>query len=160
MCEGRGTPRKRLGHRRESCGEVARMKINSPLLEDVLWRAHEGADQYYGSSSMGLAEINDAVSIVQTKLMTRPTSSSARLSTERWAGCSVTVIATGFGRAERFVHEERASCAKSSGTASQGTVSGRPIVGTVIPPEPQMPTCRPSSEEPERKDRLAPGAGR
>ncbi len=82
--------------------EAARMAINSPLLEDVSMAGARGVlINITGSSSMGLAEINDAVSIVQNEAHDEAhIIFGAVIDEEMGEAVSVTVIATGFGRAE------------------------------------------------------------
>jgi cell division protein FtsZ len=120
--------------------EAARMAINSPLLEDVSMAGARGVlINITGSSSMGLAEINDAVSIVQNEAHDEAhIIFGAVIDEEMGEAVSVTVIATGFGRAESV------SCTRNEHLVPNRSVpllkeqcSGeRPIARTVIPPEP------------------------
>ena len=118
--------------------EAARMAINSPLLEDVSMAGARGVlINITGSSSMGLAEINDAVSIVQNEAHDEAhIIFGAVIDEEMGEAVSVTVIATGFGRAESV------SCTRNEHLVPNRSVpllkeqiSGeRPIARTVIPP--------------------------
>ncbi len=135
--------------------EAARMAINSPLLEDVSMAGARGVlINITGSSSMGLAEINDAVSIVQNEAHDEAhIIFGAVIDEEMGEAVSVTVIATGFGRAEsvactRNEHlvPNRSVPLLKEQSAAKGLSQGRSYLRNLM-----MPTCRPSSERAREK---------
>jgi cell division protein FtsZ len=121
--------------------EAARMAINSPLLEDVSMAGARGVlINITGSSSMGLAEINDAVSIVQNEAHDEAhIIFGAVIDEEMGEAVSVTVIATGFGRTESvsYTRSEQLVPNRSVPLLKEQSSSERPVARTVIPPEPQ-----------------------
>ncbi len=80
--------------------EATRMAINSPLLEDIGMAGARGVlINITGSSSMTLAEVNDAVSIIQHEAHEDANIIfGAVIDEEMGEAVSVTVIATGFGK--------------------------------------------------------------
>jgi cell division protein FtsZ len=98
--------------------EATRMAINSPLLEEISIAGARGVlINVTGSSNMSLAEINDAVSIVQNESHDDANIIfGAVIDEEMGDAVNVTVIATGFGRDEHMArlieqpHHSRSGC--------------------------------------------------
>ncbi len=85
--------------------EATRMAINSPLLEDVSILGAKGVlINITGSSNMTLSEINDAVSVIQNESHEDANIIfGAVIEEEMGEAVNVTVIATGFGKADEKV---------------------------------------------------------
>ncbi len=89
--------------------EATRTAINSPLLEDISMSGAKGVlINITGSSTMSLAEINDAVSIIQNEAHEDANIIfGAVIDEEMGEAVNVTVIATGFGKTESQSKESR-----------------------------------------------------
>ncbi len=105
--------------------EATRMAINSPLLEDVSMSGARGVlINITGSSNLGLAEINDAVSVIQNEAHEDANIIfGAVIDEEMGDAVNVTVIATGFGRQDSGV-----------GTNTESLPSPRPVQKTMDDP--------------------------
>jgi cell division protein FtsZ len=122
--------------------EATRMAINSPLLEDVSMSGARGVlINITGSSSMTLSEINDAVSIVQNEAHDEANIIfGAVLDEDMGESVNVTVIATGFGRADGVSQVERESASPNRAVATvqvEKSSGEKPSARTIIPSEPQ-----------------------
>ena len=122
--------------------EATRMAINSPLLEDVSMSGARGVlINITGSSSMTLSEINDAVSIVQNDAHDEANIIfGAVLDEDMGESVNVTVIATGFGRADGVSQVERESASPNRAVATvqvEKSSGEKPSARTIIPSEPQ-----------------------
>ncbi len=122
--------------------EATRMAINSPLLEDMSMAGARGVlINITGSSSMSLAEINDAVSIIQNEAHDDANIIfGAVIDEEMGEAVNVTVIATGFGRAnELALGRNEPLVSKHSVSSSvpiEESSTEKPAARTVIPSEP------------------------
>ncbi len=114
--------------------EATRMAINSPLLEDIAIIGAKGVlINITGSSNMTLAEINDAVSIVQNEAYEDANIIfGAVIDEEMGDAVNVTVIATGFGRAESAAKLD-ASQAGVVNVVADEQVREKPVTRKVIP---------------------------
>jgi cell division protein FtsZ len=115
--------------------EATRMAVSSPLLEDVSIAGARGVlINVTGPSSLGLAEINDAVSIIQNEAHEDANIIfGAVIDEEMGEAVCVTVIATGFG-------QEQGECANDGlGAAglTDAAASRREAARTYIPPDPR-----------------------
>lgn len=122
--------------------EATRMAINSPLLEDVTMAGARGVlINITGSSSMTLSEINDAVSVVQNEAHDDANIIFGAVIDEQMDdSVNVTVIATGFGRAENVAQTEREPNIISRplpAVYSEKPAAEKPPARTIIPSEPQ-----------------------
>jgi len=122
--------------------EATRMAINSPLLEDVSMAGARGVlINITGSSNMSLSEINDAVSIIQNEAHDEANIIfGAVIDEEMGDAVNVTVIATGFGRAEGASHsrtEEKTASRPSAPPARDKGSAEKPVARTIIPPDPE-----------------------
>ncbi len=121
--------------------EATRMAVNSPLLEDVSMSGAKGVlINITGSSSMSLTEINDAVSIIQNEAHDDANIIfGAVIDEEMGDAVNVTVIATGFGRAESGLMDKTDSLifSKNPTQALDDTKIERPTARTIIPNEPR-----------------------
>ncbi|MDQ7784649.1 MAG: cell division protein FtsZ [Desulfomonilaceae bacterium] len=121
--------------------EATRMAINSPLLEDMSMAGARGVlINITGSSSMSLAEINDAVSIIQNEAHDDANIIfGAVIDEEMGEAVNVTVIATGFGRAHELTAgraEQTPSRHSAVSAPIQESTPEKPAAKTVIPSEP------------------------
>lgn len=121
--------------------EATRMAINSPLLEDISMSGARGVlINITGSSNMSLAEINDAVSIIQNEAHDDANIIfGAVIDEEMGEAVNVTVIATGFGRASELASGLNEPVAPRRSTRSvpvEETIPEKPVARTVIPSEP------------------------
>jgi len=121
--------------------EATRMAVNSPLLEDVSMSGAKGVlINITGSSSMSLTEINDAVSIIQNEAHDDANIIfGAVIDEEMGDAVNVTVIATGFGRAESGLMDKTDSLifSKNPTQVLDDAKIERPIARTIIPNEPR-----------------------
>jgi len=121
--------------------QATRLAINSPLLEDVSMSGARGVlINITGSMNMTLAEINDAVSIVQNEAHEDANIIfGAVLDEQMGESVSVTVIATGFGRAESCAQPEREPLAVTRPTPLihvEKPAVEKQAARTIIPPDP------------------------
>ncbi|MGC8908201.1 MAG: cell division protein FtsZ [Desulfomonilaceae bacterium] len=121
--------------------QATRLAINSPLLEDVSMSGARGVlINITGSTNMTLAEINDAVSIVQNEAHEDANIIfGAVLDEQMGESVSVTVIATGFGRAESCAQPEREPLAvtrPASVIHVEKPTAEKQAARTIIPPDP------------------------
>jgi cell division protein FtsZ len=121
--------------------QATRLAINSPLLEDVSMSGARGVlINITGSTNMTLAEINDAVSIVQNEAHEDANIIfGAVLDEQMGESVSVTVIATGFGRAESCAQPEREPLAVTRPTPLihvEKPAVEKQAARTIIPPDP------------------------
>jgi cell division protein FtsZ len=117
--------------------EACRMAINSPLLEDVSISGAKGVlINVTGSSNITLSEINDAVSIIQNEAHEDANIIfGAVIDEEMGDGVNVTVIATGFGKAESLSKTEPVrTCALP---VQEEPRKEKPVARTVIPGQSQ-----------------------
>lgn len=121
--------------------EATRMAINSPLLEDIAMTGAKGVlINITGSSNMTLAEINDAVSIIQNEAHDDANIIfGAVIDEEMGDAVNVTVIATGFGRAESAseTRTEQYPISRTSPVQVEEPKTERPAARTIVPPEPK-----------------------
>ncbi|MBI5569249.1 MAG: cell division protein FtsZ [Desulfomonile tiedjei] len=122
--------------------EATRMAINSPLLEDVSMAGARGVlINITGSSNLGLAEINDAVSIIQNEAHEDANIIfGAVIDEEMGDAVNVTVIATGFGRQESGTVVDRSeskSLSRPVAIPVDAAGSERPRATTVVPTQPR-----------------------
>lgn len=122
--------------------EATRMAINSPLLEDVTMSGARGVlINITGSSSMTLSEINDAVSVVQNEAHDDANIIFGAVIDEQMDDqVNVTVIATGFGRAETVAQPERDANTINRPLPTMYTekpVAEKAPARTIVPSEPQ-----------------------
>jgi len=122
--------------------QATRLAINSPLLDDVSMSGAKGVlINVTGPTSLTLSEINDAVSIVQNEAHEDANIIfGAVLDEHMGESVSVTVIATGFGRAETSCQTDRdASTAARPATLipMEKPAGERQAARTIIPQEPQ-----------------------
>ena len=122
--------------------EATRMAINSPLLEDISMAGARGVlINITGSSNMSLAEINDAVSIIQNEAHDDANIIfGAVIDEEMGEAVNVTVIATGFGRAEELgtpKNEPLGTRRVAPSVPAEESAPEKPMAKTVIPTEPQ-----------------------
>jgi cell division protein FtsZ len=121
--------------------EATRMAVNSPLLEDVSMSGAKGVlINITGSSNLGLAEINDAVSIIQNEAHEDANIIfGAVIDEEMGDGVNVTVIATGFGRqdSETAGNTDSLPTVRSMPVDLDETASDKAGARTVIPPRPR-----------------------
>ncbi len=117
--------------------EATRTAINSPLLEDMSMSGARGVlINITGSSNMSLNEINDAVSIIQNEAHEDANIIfGAVIDEEMGDSVSVTVIATGFGRAESASMDtsELNHAIKSYAPITDGNYPDKPAARTVVP---------------------------
>lgn len=122
--------------------EATRMAVNSPLLEDISMAGARGVlINVTGSSNMSLAEINDAVSIIQNEAHEDANIIfGAVIDEEMGDAVNVTVIATGFGRSDELgfsrTAEQPASVRRPAIECPEQARSEKPMARTVVPPEP------------------------
>jgi cell division protein FtsZ len=121
--------------------QATRLAINSPLLEDVSMSGARGVlINITGSTNMTLAEINDAVSIVQNEAHEDANIIfGAVLDEQMGESVSVTVIATGFGRTESCAQPEREPLAVTRPTPLihvEKPAVEKQAARTIIPPDP------------------------
>lgn len=121
--------------------EATRMAVNSPLLEDISMAGARGVlINITGSSNMSLAEINDAVSIIQNEAHDDANIIfGAVIDEEMGEAVNVTVIATGFGRADECAVPENESLVSRRSAVGASTEDGlpeKPLAKTIIPTEP------------------------
>jgi cell division protein FtsZ len=122
--------------------EATRMAVNSPLLEDMSMAGARGVlINITGSSSMSLAEINDAVSIIQNEAHDDANIIfGAVIDEEMGEAVNVTVIATGFRRSEELAVPENEPLVSRRGSTvapSEDCMPEKPMAKTVIPNEPR-----------------------
>ena len=122
--------------------EATRMAINSPLLEDVSMSGARGVlINITGSSNLGLAEINDAVSIIQNEAHEDANIIfGAVIDEEMGDAVNVTVIATGFGRQESGTVVDRPEAKALSRPVAvplDDARTERPRATTVVPAQPR-----------------------
>ncbi|MBI5252640.1 MAG: cell division protein FtsZ [Desulfomonile tiedjei] len=121
--------------------EATRMAINSPLLEDISMTGARGVlINITGSSNMTLSEINDAVSIIQNEAHDDANIIfGAVIDEEMGDAVNVTVIATGFGRAEcaSGTRTEQYPMSRTSTVPVEEPKIERPAARTIVPPEPK-----------------------
>lgn len=117
--------------------EATRMAVSSPLLEDVSIAGARGVlINVTGPSSLGLAEINDAVSIIQNEAHDDANIIfGAVIDEEMGEAVCVTVIATGFGRESGETAADGLGGALRTGESSAG--SRRDPAWTYTPPDPR-----------------------
>ncbi len=120
--------------------QATRMAVNSPLLEDISMSGARGVlINITGSSNIGLAEVNDAVSIIQNEAHDDANIIFGQVIDESMGdSVSVTVIATGFGRAENpsFISRELHSSVRATAVTRDECDTEKPMARTVIPAEP------------------------
>ena len=122
--------------------EATRLAINSPLLDEISIAGARGVlINITGSSSMSLAEISDAVSVIQNEAHDEANIIfGAVIDEEMGDAVNVTVIATGFGRPENV-----AQIRSDHSTVTRPILvpldekpgADKPIARTVIPSEPE-----------------------
>jgi cell division protein FtsZ len=121
--------------------EATRIAINSPLLEDISMSGARGVlINVTGSSNMALAEINDAVSIIQNEAHEDANIIfGAVIDEEMGDAVNVTVIATGFGRLDETGHgrPDQPIARRPAADLSEQCRTEKPAARTVIPSEPQ-----------------------
>lgn len=121
--------------------EATRMAINSPLLEDISMAGARGVlINITGSSTMSLSEISDAVSIIQNEAHEDANIIfGAVIDEEMGDAVNVTVIATGFGRAESQVRTEQpvTTVIRPVSPVGEDNKMEKPVARTVIPGQPQ-----------------------
>jgi cell division protein FtsZ len=120
--------------------EATRTAINSPLLEDISMSGAKGVlINITGSSTMSLAEINDAVSIIQNEAHEDANIIfGAVIDEEMGEAVNVTVIATGFGKSGTQTQEEQSSGVVMRPVANtEESNAEKPVARTVIPGKPQ-----------------------
>jgi cell division protein FtsZ len=117
--------------------EATAMAINSPLLDEISMVGARGVlINITGSSNMSLAEINDAVSIIQNEAHEDANIIfGAVIDEEMGDAVNVTVIATGFGRDEHrtMPYGEPAEVLRHPAHARQETVAACNEAQTVVP---------------------------
>jgi cell division protein FtsZ len=123
--------------------EAARMAINSPLLEDISIAGARGVlINITGSSSLGLAEINDAALVIQNEAHEDANIIfGAVIDEEMGEAVNVTVIATGFGNsgsASAEIREDRPPARLAPPLADEEAQMNQPSAKTLIPPEPDL----------------------
>ncbi|HMK35543.1 MAG TPA: cell division protein FtsZ [Desulfomonilaceae bacterium] len=121
--------------------EATRMAINSPLLEDISMSGARGVlINITGSSAMSLTEISDAVSIIQNEAHEDANIIfGAVIDEEMGDSVNVTVIATGFGRAESQARTEQpaSTIIRPVSQVAEDNKMEKPVARTVIPGQPQ-----------------------
>ncbi len=120
--------------------EATRMAINSPLLEDISIAGARGAlINITGSSAMGLAEINEAVSLVHGEVHDEANIIfGAVIDEEMGDAVNVTVIATGFDEANKAAghKDEENGLPRLSAVVRQDSTCEQPMAKTVSPSAP------------------------
>ena len=120
--------------------EATRLAIHSPLLEEVSMAGARGVlINITGSSNIGLAEISDAVSIVRDEAHEDANIIfGAVINEEMEDSVSVTVIATGFGRAESssFANREMRLTPRSVQVNEDEDDVEKSLARTVVPSQP------------------------
>ena len=120
--------------------EATRLAIHSPLLEEVSMAGARGVlINITGSSNIGLAEISDAVSIIRDEAHEDANIIfGAVISEEIEDSVSVTVIATGFGRAESssFANREMRLAPRPVAVKEDEDDVDKSSARTVIPSQP------------------------
>lgn len=120
--------------------EATRLAIHSPLLEEISMAGARGVlINITGSSDIGLAEISDAVSIIRDEAHEDANIIfGAVISEEMEDSVSVTVIATGFGRAESssFTNREMRLTPRSVPVNEDEDDVEKSLARTMIPPDP------------------------
>lgn len=120
--------------------EATRMAINSPLLEDISIAGARGAlINITGSSAMGLAEINEAVSLVHSEVHDEANIIfGAVIDEEMGEAVNVTVIATGFDEANKSngAKDEENGLPRLSAVVRQESDCEQPMAKTVAPSVP------------------------
>jgi cell division protein FtsZ len=121
--------------------EATRMAINSPLLEDISISGARGVlINITGSSTMGLAEINDSVSIIQNEAHEEANIIfGAVIDEEMGEAVNVTVIATGFNRQEEVepVDDQKQPSGRSVSIPSEQSDGEQSSAWTYQPTEPR-----------------------
>ena len=121
--------------------EATRMAINSPLLEDISISGARGVlINITGSSTMGLAEINDSVSIIQNEAHEEANIIfGAVIDEEMGEAVNVTVIATGFNRQEEVepVDDQKQPSGRSVSIPSEQSDREQSSAWTYQPTEPR-----------------------
>lgn len=122
--------------------EATRMAINSPLLDDISMVGARGVlINVTGSSTMSLAEINDAVTIVQNEAHDDANIIfGAVIDEEMGEAVNVTVIATGFGKQQEVAAPPRPESIRPETAVKSGAPETVPIQAqahTKVPSEPQ-----------------------
>lgn len=118
--------------------EATRMAISSPLLEEVSMAGARGVlINITGSSNLGLAEINDAVSIIQNEAHEDANIIfGAVIDEEMGDAVNVTVIATGFGREENRgagIKESTPHAVRPAPPPREPPAAEKPRATTVVP---------------------------
>ena len=143
--------------------EATRMAINSPLLEDVSMSGARGVlINVTGSSNLTLSEINDAVSIIQNEAHDEANIIfGAVIDEEMGDAVNVTLIATGFGRADGAAAckiEEYMAPRTAPHVSKENAATEKPMARTIIPPDPQdtqMPSFMKRSQREKSSRHLA-----
>jgi len=120
--------------------EATRMAINSPLLEEISMSGARGVlINITGSSTMSLAEISDAVSIIQNEAHEDANIIfGAVIDEEMGEAVNVTVIATGFGKSEsQSKPEQSAPVMRPVAPPAEESAAEKPVARTVVPGQPQ-----------------------
>ncbi len=117
--------------------EATRTAINSPLLEDISMSGARGVlINITGSTNMSLAEINDAVTLIQNEAHEEANIIfGAVIDEEMGDSVNVTVIATGFGRAEcnMYYRQEPVKNHSLMNLPIEEPQIEKPLAKTVIP---------------------------
>ena len=120
--------------------EATRLAIHSPLLEEISMAGARGVlINITGSSNIGLSEISDAVSIIRDEAHEDANIIfGAVISEEMEDSVSVTVIATGFGRAESssFTNREMRLTPRAVPVNEDEDDMEKSLARTVIPSQP------------------------
>jgi cell division protein FtsZ len=121
--------------------EATRNAINSPLLEDISMSGARGVlINITGSSSMGLSEINEAVSLVHSEAHDEANIIfGAVIDEEMGDAVNVTVIATGFEESNKMsgAKEEESQLPRLSAVVRQNDAIEQPPAKTVVPAQPE-----------------------
>jgi cell division protein FtsZ len=122
--------------------EATRLAINSPLLDEISIAGARGVlINITGSSSMSLAEISDAVSVIQNEAHDEANIIFGAVIDEEMADAvNVTVIATGFGRPENVAHIGRDQSPLARPVLvplDEKPGPEKPMARTMIPSEPE-----------------------
>lgn len=121
--------------------EATRMAVNSPLLDDISIAGARGVlINVTGSSGMTLAEINDAVSVIQTEAHDEANIIfGAVIDDDMGEAVNVTVIATGFGREAEMARlaDQQTSSARSMTKPPEQQARDKSGAWTYQPQEPK-----------------------
>ncbi len=121
--------------------EATRMAINSPLVEDISISGARGVIiNITGSSSMTLAEVNDAVSVLKNEAHEDANIIfGAVIDEEMGEAVNVTVIATGYDEAAEVPaqREEYRSPLNRLPLQDEDTRTDKPTAKTIVPEHPQ-----------------------